>query len=121
MALRGTNWPPNNGASQAVTPAVTAMTKTPATQPGARSAPAPTAPSPSTSSSASIIRGSSRMWHQTAAPQGARLRVNQPSTSHTAVQLLEVINEVTKVMQEEELLGADLVELIERTVKKSPE
>ena len=68
------------------------MVNTPATQVGARSAPATsTNPSPSSSRPVSTTRGSPRMRHKATAPQGARLRVNQPSSSQAMVQLLEVI------------------------------
>ena len=47
------------------------------------------------------------------------MEVNQPATSQAMVQLIEVINEVIKEMQEnEELEGADLVN---ETVEVSPE
>ena len=56
------------------------------------------------------------------APQGARPKVNQPTTSQVVVQFLEVISEFTKDLQGgEEVEDIELIELVKETVKESPE
>ena len=118
---RGTNQLSTSGSFQVVIPAVMAVTNTPATQVGARSAPATTiTPSTSTSAPVDITRVPPQMRHQTVALQGASLKVNLSATSQAMVQLLEVINKVTEELQdEEELEGADLVDLVNETVEES--
>ena len=57
-----------------------------------------------------------------ATPQGARPRLNRPATSQAAVQLLEVINEVTEKLQgEEEVEESYLVYLVQDPVEDSPQ
>ena len=100
--ITGTDQPSTSGADHIVTPAVTAVTNIPATQVGARSTPATTITSPPcTSAPIRTTRVPPRMRCQTAAPENARLRVNWSATSQAMVHLFEVINVVTKELQEE--------------------
>ena len=104
---RSTKQPFTSNANQVVTPAMTAVTNTPATQVETRSATATTTPSPSTSRPASTTRVPHRMTCQTVALYGTRPRVNQPASSQTMVQLLEVINEVTTAARRAGVWGVE--------------
>ena len=49
------------------------------------------------------------------ASQGSRPRLNWLATSQAVVHLLEVINEVTEELWEEEVEKADLVDIVEES------
>ena len=119
---RTTNQPSATGGDQAAIPVVTAVTNTPATQVRARSVSATTA-IPFHSTSAPVSNSRVPIWTRckTAATQGARSREIQLAANQAVVQLIEMINEVIKEMQEEEELErADLVGLVSETVEEFP-